>query len=59
MVFDLVAFSICSIPSSIMANRCIYNESLVRRSKIVLDFDVIDNWNNEFSKVNECITHMS
>lgn len=30
-----------------------YNESLVRRGEIVLDFDVIDNWNNELKSMNE------
>ena len=30
-----------------------YNESLVRRGEIVLDFDVIDNWNNELKDMNE------
>jgi len=35
---------------------------LVRRSETVLDFDVIDNWNNGFSKMNDgrkCIRQMS
>ena len=27
----------------------IYNESLVRRGEVVLDFDVIDNWNNKLA----------
>ncbi len=36
-----------------VVNWRIYNESLVRRSEIVLSFDVIDNWNNEFSKMND------
>ena len=31
----------------------IYNESLVRRGEVVLDFDVIDNWNNELDNMNE------
>ena len=31
----------------------IYNESLVRRGgEIVLEFDVIDNWDNELNRVN-------
>ena len=30
----------------------IYNESLVRCGEIVLDFDVLHNWNNELSKMN-------
>jgi hypothetical protein len=29
-----------------------YNKSLVRRGEVVLDFDVIDNWNNELDKMN-------
>ncbi|MGC1928969.1 MAG: transposase [Candidatus Nitrosopolaris sp.] len=36
-----------------VVNWSIYNESLVRRSEIVLDFDVIDNWNNELDKMND------
>jgi hypothetical protein len=31
----------------------IYNESLVRRGEVVLDFDVIYNWNNELDNMNE------
>ena len=34
-----------------VVNWGIYNESLVKRSEIVLDFDVIDNWNNELDKM--------
>ena len=30
-----------------------YNESLVRHGEIILDFDVIDNWNNELKNMNE------
>lgn len=30
-----------------------YNESLVRRGEILLDFDVIDNWSIELEKMNE------
>ena len=30
-----------------------YNESLVRRGEILLDFDVIDNWHNELNGMNE------
>ena len=30
-----------------------YNESLVKRGEILLDFDVIDNWNTELAKMNE------
>jgi hypothetical protein len=29
-----------------------YNESLVRRGEIVLDFDVINNWHNELNGMN-------
>jgi hypothetical protein len=29
-----------------------YNESLVRRGEIVLDFDVKDNWKNELANMN-------
>ena len=31
----------------------IYNKSLVRRGQVVLDFDVIDNWNNELVNMNK------
>ena len=30
-----------------------YNESLVKRGEILLDFDVIDNWHVELEKMNE------
>ena len=30
-----------------------YNESLVRRGEILLDFDVIDNWDYELEKMNQ------
>ena len=30
-----------------------YNESLVKRGEILLDFDVIDNWNSELEKMNQ------
>ena len=30
-----------------------YNESLVKRGEILLDFDVIDNWNYELEKMNK------
>ena len=29
-----------------------YNESLVKRGEILLDFDVIDNWDNELEEMN-------
>ena len=30
-----------------------YNESLVKRGEILLNFDVIDNWNSELEKMNK------
>jgi hypothetical protein len=30
-----------------------YNKSMVRRGEVVLDFDVIKNWDNELDKINE------
>lgn len=30
-----------------------YNESLVRRGEVLLDFDIIDNWNTELEKMNK------
>ena len=30
-----------------------YNESLVRRGEILLDFDVVDNWNYDLENMNE------
>jgi IS5 family transposase len=30
-----------------------YNESLVRRGQVLLDFDVLDGWNNELSQMND------
>jgi IS5 family transposase len=30
-----------------------YNESLIRRGEVLLDFDVIDNWDTELEKMNE------
>ena len=36
-----------------MVNWPRYNKSLVRRGEVVLDFDVIDNWNNELDKMND------
>ena len=30
-----------------------YNESLVKRGEILLDFDVIDNWNTELIEMNK------
>jgi hypothetical protein len=37
----------------IMRNWASYNESLVRRGQVLLDFDVIDNWKNELEIMNE------
>jgi hypothetical protein len=36
-----------------VVNWRIYNESLARRGEIVLDFDVINNWNSELNKIND------
>jgi hypothetical protein len=30
-----------------------YNKSMVRRGEVVLDFDVIKNWDNELDKIND------
>ena len=30
-----------------------YNQSLVKRGEVLLDFDVIDNWHVELEKMNE------
>ncbi|MGE5634844.1 MAG: IS5/IS1182 family transposase, partial [Deltaproteobacteria bacterium] len=30
-----------------------YNESLVKRGEVLLDFDVIDNWHIELEKMNQ------
>jgi IS5 family transposase len=30
-----------------------YNESLVKRGEVLLDFDIIDNWDSELAKMNE------
>jgi hypothetical protein len=30
-----------------------YNQSLVRRGQVLLDFDVLDSWDNELSLMNE------
>jgi hypothetical protein len=51
--FDLIVFSLDGITSSIVINWRIYNESLVRRGEIILDFDVIGNWNNELHRMNQ------
>jgi hypothetical protein len=36
-----------------MVNWRSYNESLVRRGEVMLDFDVIDGWQDELEKMNE------
>lgn len=36
-----------------MVNWPRYNKSMVRRGEVVLDFDVIKNWDNELDKINE------
>jgi hypothetical protein len=30
-----------------------YNESLLKRGEILLDFDIIDNWETELANMNE------
>ena len=30
-----------------------YNESLVKRGEVLLDFDVIDNWDKELEEMNK------
>ena len=35
-----------------MVNWSSYNESLVRRGEVMLDFDVIDSWNSELKRMN-------
>jgi Transposase DDE domain len=36
-----------------MMNWSLYNESLVRRGEVVLNFDVIDSWHNELDNMND------
>ena len=36
-----------------MVNWTSYNESLVRRGKVILDFDIIDGWYVELERMNE------
>ena len=36
-----------------MVNWPRYNKSMVRRGEVVLDFDVIKNWNSELNKMND------
>jgi hypothetical protein len=49
---DLAVFSLRGRTSSMVVPD-VYNESLVRRSEIVLDFDVIGSWNDELNKMND------
>jgi hypothetical protein len=35
-----------------MMNWPLYNESLVRRGQVLLDFDVLDGWYHELSQMN-------
>jgi Transposase DDE domain len=36
-----------------VVNWASYNESLVRRDEVILDFDVIDGWYNDLVRMNE------
>ena len=36
-----------------MVNWTSYNESLVRRGEVILDFDIIDGWYAELERMNE------
>ena len=36
-----------------MVNWTSYNESLVRRGEVILDFDIIDGWYVELERMNE------
>ena len=36
-----------------MVNWHSYNESLVRRGEVMLDFDTIDGWENELERMND------
>ncbi|MFZ0512180.1 MAG: transposase [Candidatus Nitrosopolaris sp.] len=36
-----------------MVNWASYNESLVRRGELILDFDIIDGWYDELERMNE------
>ena len=36
-----------------MVNWAFYNECLVKRGEVILDFDVIDGWYGELEKMNE------
>jgi hypothetical protein len=43
----------CYSNYSCMIDRPSYNESLVRRGQVLLDFDVLDGWDHELSQINE------
>ena len=54
MVFDQAAFSLLTISYNCqLVNWRAYNESLVRRGEVMLDFDVVDGWEEELEKMNE------
>ena len=55
MVFDQAAFSLLTISYDCqLVNWRAYNESLVRRGEVMLDFDVVDGWEEEeLEKMNE------
>lgn len=54
MVFDQAAFSLLTISYNCqLVNWRAYNESLVRRGEVMLDFDVVDGWEKELEKMNE------
>ena len=36
-----------------MVNWASYNESLIRRGEVILDFDIIDGWYGELERMNE------
>ena len=36
-----------------MVSWALYNESLVRRGEVILDFDIIDGWYGELERMNE------
>jgi hypothetical protein len=56
MVFDQAAFSLLTISynNCQLVNWHAYNDSLlVRRGEVMLDFDVVDGWEEELEKMNE------
>jgi hypothetical protein len=54
VVFDQAAFSLLTISYNCqLVNWRIYNESLVRRGEVMLDFDVVDGWEEELEKMNK------